>query len=157
MLPVLSRQDANRVFNTLAGGEQQRAHFARVLVQIACGHSAVGPGLLLLDEPTASLDLRHQLDIVAATRRCVDRGTTVIAILHDLNLAALLVERIVVLAGGRIAADGPPSQTITDDVLCCLFGVAGAVGHVPEPAAPLVLPHGARKYSEPFSSPLAGP
>jgi iron complex transport system ATP-binding protein len=146
----------DRILNTLSGGEQQRAHFARVLVQVACGHTAVGPGLLLLDEPTASLDLRHQLDIVTATRRCVDQGTTVIAILHDLNLAALLANRIVVLADGRIAADGPPSRTITDEVLRSVFGVACAVDRIPESAAPFVLPHGARKHSGPFPPPRAG-
>ena len=56
--------------------------------------------MLLLDEPTASLDLRHQLDLIEATRRCAARGTTVIAILHDLNLAALFADRVVVLHRG---------------------------------------------------------
>ena len=86
-----------RIITTLSGGEQQRAHFARVLVQLACGEAVHGPGVLMLDEPTASLDLRHQLDLLAATRRCAARGVTVIAILHDLNLAALFADRVVVL------------------------------------------------------------
>jgi iron complex transport system ATP-binding protein len=135
----------DRVIGTLSGGEQQRAHFARVLVQLACGEDAHGPGILLLDEPTASLDLRHQLDIVAAARRRSGRGTTVIAIVHDLNLAVLLADRIVVLGSGRLAADGPPQATIVEPVLRQVFGVAAAVGRLPEPAAPFVLPHGARK------------
>ncbi len=138
----------DRVIGTLSGGEQQRAHFARVLVQLACGEAARGPGLLLLDEPTSNLDLRHQLDMVAATRRCLERGVTVVAILHDLNLAALLAQRIVVLGGGRIAADGPPRETITETVLRQVFGVASAVGRVPEGSAPFVLPHGAEKSGE---------
>jgi len=75
-----------RVITTLSGGEQQRAHFARVLVQLACGDAAHGPGLLLLDEPTANLDLRHQLDVMAAASARAARGVTVVAILHDLNL-----------------------------------------------------------------------
>ena len=58
----------DRIITTLSGGEQQRAHFARVLVQLACGEAAHGPGLLLLDEPTASLDLRHQLDMLDGGR-----------------------------------------------------------------------------------------
>ena len=61
-----------RIITTLSGGEQQRAHFARVLVQLACGEAVHGPGVLMLDEPTASLDLRHQLDLLdrdAALRR----------------------------------------------------------------------------------------
>jgi iron complex transport system ATP-binding protein len=134
-----------RVIGTLSGGEQQRVHFARVLVQMACGEQAHGPGIMLLDEPTASLDLRHQLDLIAATRRRAERGVTVIAILHDLNLAALFAHRIVVLSGGQVAADGPPDRTITDALLQETFGVADAVGHVPEPKTPFVLPHRARK------------
>src|SRR5262249_9637691 len=65
-----------RVITTLSGGEQQRAHFARVLVQLACGEAVNGPGLLLLDEPTAALDLRHQLDVIAAARTRAAAGTT---------------------------------------------------------------------------------
>ena len=76
-----------RMITTLSGGEQQRAHFARVLVQLAIGEDAHGPGLLLLDEPTASLDLKHQLDMLEAVGRCARRGVAVVAILHDLNLA----------------------------------------------------------------------
>ena len=91
-----------------------------MLVQLACGEAVHGPGVLLLDEPTASLDLRHQLDLIAAAKRCAARGVTVIAILHDLNLAALFANRIVVLDGGRIAADGPPGETITDAMLRCV-------------------------------------
>jgi heme transport system ATP-binding protein len=69
----------DRIITTLSGGEQQRAHFARVLVQLACGEAAHGPGLLLLDEPTASLDLRHQLDMLEAVGRCARRGIAVVA------------------------------------------------------------------------------
>jgi iron complex transport system ATP-binding protein len=137
-----------RVITTLSGGEQQRAHLARVLVQLACGEAANGPGLLLLDEPTAALDLRHQLDVIAATRARAAHGTTVIAILHDLNLAVLLARRIVVLDHGRIDADGPPDATITDAVLERVFGVAQAVGSVPASGMPFILPHAARKAVE---------
>ncbi len=134
----------DRVITTLSGGEQQRAHFARVLVQLDCGEAAHGPGVLLLDEPTASLDLRHQLDVVAATRARAARGVTVVAILHDLNLAALLARRIVVLDSGRVDSDGPPAETITDAMLNRVFGVAEAVDCVPG-GVPFILPHAARK------------
>jgi iron complex transport system ATP-binding protein len=130
-----------RIITTLSGGEQQRAHFARVLVQLACGEAVHGPGVLLLDEPTASLDMRHQLDLLAATRRCAARGVTVIAILHDLNLAALFADRIVVLSGGRVAGDGSPSDIITDDILERVFHVGAAVGRLPTGGIPFVLPH----------------
>lgn len=134
-----------RVMTTLSGGEQQRAHFARVLVQLACGEETHGPGVLLLDEPTANLDLRHQLDVIAAAKTRADRGTTVIAILHDFNLAALLARRIVVLDGGRIDSDGTPDQVITDALLERVMGVADAVGRVPPEGTPFVLPQAARK------------
>jgi iron complex transport system ATP-binding protein len=135
----------DRIIGTLSGGEQQRVHLARVLVQLACCEAQCGPGVLMLDEPTANLDLRHQLDIVATTRRCAARGVAVIAILHDLNLAAIAADRLVVLDRGRVAADGPPRDTITEAMLDRVFGVTGAVCDAPPAGMPLVLPHVARK------------
>jgi iron complex transport system ATP-binding protein len=131
-----------RAITTLSGGEQQRAHFARVLVQLACGEAAHGPGLLLLDEPTASLDLKHQLDMLEAVGRCARRGVAVVAILHDLNLATLCADRIVVLDQGRVAADGAPAETVTDDLLARVFRCATAVSRTPPAGVPFVLPHG---------------
>lgn len=132
---------AGRTITTLSGGEQQRAHLARVLVQLACGEAVNGPGVLLLDEPTASLDLAHQLDVIAALRRRAARGTTVIAVLHDLNIATLFATRIAVLHGGRLAGDGPPATTVTEAMLARVFGVDAAVGCTPPPGVPFVLPH----------------
>lgn len=138
----------DRIINTLSGGEQLRMHFARVLVQLGCGETVHGPGLLLLDEPTASLDLRHQLDLIAAIGRRAEQGTTIITVVHDLNLAVLLARRVIVLGRGRIAADGPPQQSITDDVLQRVFGVACAVDRLPQPGLPFVLPHGAQRTAD---------
>ena len=132
----------DRIISTLSGGEQQRVHLARVLVQLACGESEHGPGVLLLDEPTASLDLCHQLDLLGIVRRCNSRGTTVVTIMHDLNLAALFAKRIVALHQGRVARDGTPQTTITDDMLADVFGIAGAVSRSPA-GLPVVLPHAA--------------
>ncbi len=134
-----------RIIGTLSGGEQQRVHFARVMVQLACGEQENGPGILLLDEPTASLDLRHQLDLVAVAKQCAARGTTTIAIVHDLNLAVLMAKRIIVLSHGRLAADGTPADTINDEILSRVFGVSSAVGRVPDYSVPFVLPHRAEK------------
>jgi iron complex transport system ATP-binding protein len=67
-----------RIVTTLSGGEQQRVHFARVLVQVAAGEAEHGPGVLLLDEPTTSLDLRHQIDLLMYARRCAARGTAAV-------------------------------------------------------------------------------
>jgi iron complex transport system ATP-binding protein len=138
----------DRIIGTLSGGEQQRAHLARVLVQLQCGEAVYGPGVLLLDEPTAALDLCHQLDLMRIIQRCNARGTTVVTIMHDLNLAALFAKRIVVLDKGRLAGDGSPAETISDSVLERVFGVTGAVNAVPKPGLPFVLPHGARVAGE---------
>jgi iron complex transport system ATP-binding protein len=132
---------SNRIIGTLSGGEQQRAHFARVLVQLARGEAAHGPGLLLLDEPTASLDLKHQLDMLEAIGRCARRGVAVVAILHDLNLAAMSADRIVVLDQGRVAAAGTPAETVTDELLARVFKCAVTVSRAPPPGVPFVLPH----------------
>jgi iron complex transport system ATP-binding protein len=133
-----------RIIGTLSGGEQQRTHLARVLVQLACGEVEHGPGILMLDEPTASLDLCHQLDLLAIIKRRHDQGTTVITVMHDLNLAVLFARRVVALAHGAIARDGASNETISDDMLREVFGVAGAVNRVPQ-GAPFVLPHQASK------------
>ncbi|MBR1133392.1 heme ABC transporter ATP-binding protein [Bradyrhizobium iriomotense] len=127
-----------RQLPTLSGGEQQRAHFARVLVQLACGEAELGPGLLLLDEPTSSLDLRHQIDLVEAARRRAGSGTAVIAILHDLNLAIRFADRLVVLSGGRLVADGPRTEVVTRERIRDIFEI-DAVVHQAD-GVPYVLP-----------------
>jgi len=131
----------HRIMTTLSGGEQQRAHFARILVQLACGEAEHGPGIMLLDEPTASLDLRHQLDLLRLARVKAAKGTAVIAVLHDLNLATLFASRVVMLDHGRIAVDGTAAETITDEWLERVFKVSTAVGRVPASGVPFVLPH----------------
>lgn len=133
----------DRVIGTLSGGEQQRAHLARVLVQLRGGEAEYGPGILLLDEPTAALDLCHQLDLLNIIQRYNARGTTIVTIMHDLNLAALFARRIVVLDKGALAGDGAPIDTITNVLLERVFGITGAVNAVPEAGRPFVLPHGA--------------
>jgi iron complex transport system ATP-binding protein len=131
---------ADRAITTLSGGEQQRVHFARVLVQLAYGRQRDGAGILLLDEPTASLDLRHQLDIVEAVKRRTRDGILAITVLHDLNLAMLLADRVVVLDRGVVDCVGFPSETITDRMLERVFGIRTAVGRAPAPGTPFVLP-----------------
>jgi iron complex transport system ATP-binding protein len=131
---------AHRAITTLSGGEQQRTHFARVLVQLAEGQQRGGCGILLLDEPTASLDLRHQLGMVEAVTRRVKQGALVIAVFHDLNLASLFAQRIVVLNRGTIDCDGAPEQTITGPMLERVFSVETAMNDTPATARPFVLP-----------------
>ncbi len=136
-----------RQMPTLSGGEQQRAHFARVLVQLACGEAEHGPGLLLLDEPTSSLDLRHQIDLVEAARRRAAAGTAVIAILHDLNLAIRFADRLVVLNGGRLVADGPRTEIVTRKTIRDIFEIDTVVHQVD--GVPYVLPQSMRTVVSP--------
>jgi iron complex transport system ATP-binding protein len=135
---------SHRQMPTLSGGEQQRAHFARVLVQLACGEARHGPGVLLLDEPTSSLDLRHQIDLVETARGRARNGTAVIAILHDLNLAMRFADRIVLLHHGRLAADGSPAETITAERIREIFDVDAAVERT-ERGVPFLLPQTMRQ------------
>lgn len=127
-----------RELPTLSGGEQQRAHFARVLVQLACGEQEHGPGVLLLDEPTSSLDLRHQIGLLEIARRRAREGFAVIAVLHDLNLAVRFADRLIVLSGGHLHADGRTADTITSDLIRDVFKVETAIGS--DDGLPFVLP-----------------
>jgi iron complex transport system ATP-binding protein len=132
-----------RELPTLSGGEQQRAHFARVLLQLAVGEAKHGPGVLLLDEPTSSLDLRYQINLVETGKRRAQAGTAVIAILHDLNLAARFADRVVVLHRGHLVASGTPGETITSAMLRNVFEVDTDVGLIAGPL-PHVLPQAMR-------------
>jgi iron complex transport system ATP-binding protein len=129
----------HRKLPTLSGGEQQRAHFARVLVQLACGEAIHGPGLLLLDEPTSSLDLRHQIDLVETARQRARNGTAVIAILHDLNLAMRFADRIVLLHRGSLAIDGGPRDTMTAEIIRRIFEVDATIQYT-DNGTPFLLP-----------------
>ena len=129
----------HRELPTLSGGEQQRAHFARVLVQLACGEAMHGPGVLLLDEPTSSLDLRHQIALVDIARRRAGKGTAVVAVLHDLNLAVRFADRIIVLQNGRIAADGAPGAILSSELVRRVFEIDVAVERLND-GRPYVLP-----------------
>jgi heme transport system ATP-binding protein len=129
----------HRQLPTLSGGEQQRAHFARVLVQLARGEALHGPGLLLLDEPTSSLDMRHQIDLVETARQRARNGTAVIAVLHDLNLAMRFADRIVLLHRGRLAIDGGRTDAITAEIIRRIFEVDVTVEYT-DHGVPFLLP-----------------
>ncbi len=119
---------------SLSGGERQRALLARAMVQEA--------PLLLLDEPTSHLDIGHQLDLLDRVRRMSrERGVTIVAALHDLNLAARYADRIVALSRGRIVADGPPEQVISEELLIRVWGVVADLKRDPRTGTPYLLPH----------------
>ena len=130
-----------RDVRTLSGGERQRVHFARALAQLAAGRLDGGGRALFLDEPVASLDLAHQIGLMQAARRIADEGVAVLAILHDLNLAAAFADEIVALHAGRLAARGRPEAVITEAMVERVFGVVPRPpGDRPAARVPVVVP-----------------
>jgi iron complex transport system ATP-binding protein len=123
---------AERHYPSLSGGEQARVSLARVLAQEA--------PLLLLDEPTSALDPRHQQMVMDLARDVAASGGAVVAILHDLNLAASAADRIVLLHEGRVVADGAPWATLTETLLSDVFACPIAVTAHPLRDCPLILP-----------------
>ncbi|GAB2910967.1 ABC transporter ATP-binding protein [Nonomuraea fastidiosa] len=103
---------AGRIFATLSGGEKQRVLLARALAQQT--------RLLLLDEPTSHLDIRHQLELLHLVR---ELGVATLAVLHDLNQAAAFCDRLYVMSAGRIVAGGPPDQVLTPELISEVYGV----------------------------------
>jgi heme transport system ATP-binding protein len=143
---------AGRFYATLSGGERQRVHIARALCQLAAGaHRRSETRCFLLDEPTASLDLGHQGLVLDAMRRQAGEGHVVLAILHDLNLAAAIADHLVLLAAGRVARAGAPKEVLRDDVLSAAYGCRVATNRVPGNGRPFVLPPAAL-----FDGPEAG-
>ncbi len=110
-----------RLYQTLSGGERQRAHFARVLAQVWEPEVDGAPRYLMLDEPTASLDLKHQIDILDIARDYARAGGGVIAVLHDIDLAQVFADRIVVMKEGRVAAAGPAASVVTEALLKSVY------------------------------------
>jgi iron complex transport system ATP-binding protein len=128
----------NRIYTTLSGGERQRVHLARVLAQV---WEAPHDGLryLLLDEPTASLDLAHQHAALGAAWRFTRAGAGVFVVVHDLNLAARYADRIAVLAQGRLVACGAPERVLDPKLIGEAFGSDVLVMTHPEDGLPLVI------------------
>lgn len=118
-----------RDVRTLSGGERQRVLFARALAQLDAGATVEPARALLLDEPVSSLDLPHQMALMEAARAVAARGVAVLAILHDLNLAASFADTVVAMQAGRIVGRGRPEEVFDDAMLAGVFGLA------PRPAA----------------------
>ncbi|MFV2173023.1 heme ABC transporter ATP-binding protein [Actinomadura sp. LOL_016] len=123
---------ADRPFTSLSGGEQARAALARVLAQRTAA--------VLLDEPTAALDIGHQEHVLTLLRAEAARGAAVLAVVHDLGLAAAHADRVAVLSRGRVAACGPPGRVLTAGLLSDVYRHPIEVLPHPRTSRPLILP-----------------
>ena len=123
-------QFADRPLAELSGGEKQRVILAQALAQEA--------PVLLLDEPTTHLDLRHVVEAMATVRTLARDGRAVLAVLHDLNLASATCDRLVVLDEGRVVADGTAEEVLTPDLLREVYGVEADVHPHPVTGRPTV-------------------
>jgi iron complex transport system ATP-binding protein len=124
----------HRRLDSLSGGERQRAWIALALAQAT--------PILLLDEPTTFLDVGHQLEVLSLIRQLNHiQGKTIVLVLHDLNQAARYAERIVAVQAGRIVADGPPGEVLTEGLLADVFQVQAYIIKHPHDGLPVCLPY----------------
>jgi iron complex transport system ATP-binding protein len=122
----------DRPFDQLSGGERARVLLARAL--------AVEAPLLLADEPLAALDPAHQIEVMALLRAEAARGVTVIAVLHDLTIAARWCDRLLLIDQGALVADGAPRDVLTADRMASVYGVSAFIGEAN--GQPLIVPLG---------------
>ncbi len=131
---------ADRVVDELSGGQRQRVWIAMALAQ--------GTDLLLLDEPTTYLDVAHQIEMLdLLTDLNGGRGTTVVMVLHDLNLSARYADHLVAMKSGEIVAEGAPAEVVTEETVRAVFGLGNRVITDPVSHTPLVVPVG-RHHSQ---------
>ncbi len=125
-------QFSKRTFNELSGGERQKSILAMALAQ--------EPKLILLDEPTAHLDINHQVEILELVKGLNrEQGVTVLGAMHDLNLAALYFDRLVLLKEGAIFAQGPPATVLTEKTIYDVFGAAVHIEQHPSAEVPHIV------------------
>ncbi|MBQ4812318.1 heme ABC transporter ATP-binding protein [Pseudoalteromonas luteoviolacea] len=136
---------ADRDVTVLSGGEFQRVQFARCIAQLDAHKKQTTGKLMLLDEPTSALDLHHQHATLSKAQAFADQGNTVIAVLHDLNLASLYADRVLLLHHGNIYHDGKPKDVLQPDVLQPIYRAGMQINLHPSFQIPMI-----------FSEPLTG-
>ncbi|MFS4583530.1 heme ABC transporter ATP-binding protein [Phaeobacter sp. C3_T13_0] len=131
---------ANRFYQDLSGGEQQRVQLARVMTQV--WHPIVDgrPRWLILDEPVASLDIGHQFTVMDLARRYAKGGGGVVAVMHDLNLKSMFADQITLIHNGRIAANGRPQEVLTNATLRDVYECPVPINTTPAADIPFLLP-----------------
>ena len=121
----------HRKFNSLSGGEQRRVHFARTLLQLWRPSQSNDPRYLLLDEPTANLDLSSEMLLMNILKARATSNVGILVILHDLNLASHFADKIAIMKDGEIKAFGMPEEIMTDDFLTSIYEVPIKVKYDP--------------------------
>ncbi|MEL6181144.1 MAG: heme ABC transporter ATP-binding protein [Myxococcota bacterium] len=130
---------AHQSYTTLSGGERQRVHLARTLVQLEAPERVAGR-FWMLDEPTASLDPAAALEVLALVRRLTGEGAGALVVLHDLNLASLFADRLVVLSQGTIVALGTPEKVLSVELMRDVYGLNAHVVSHPDAGRPMIVP-----------------
>ena len=137
---------ADRAVDELSGGQRQRVWIAMALAQET--------DILLLDEPTTFLDVSHQIEVLDLLADLnASRGTTIVMVLHDINLAARYADHLFALKGGRLVASGPPAGVVTSELVRQVFDLDSLVIADPVSGTPLVLPRGRHRVLPPATTP----
>lgn len=132
---------ADRLFTNLSGGERQRVSIARALCQLAASPARSDQtSVLLLDEPTSSLDLAHQSGVLTLMRQEAQSGRAVVIVLHDLNLTAAFADKVLLMSSGRSVAFGSPTDVLTDKCLSEAYGCTVRTNTTPTDGRIFVLP-----------------
>lgn len=130
-----------KYYQELSGGEQQRVQLARVLAQVWEPVLNNEPRWLFLDEPVASLDIGHQLMVMGLAKKYAQAGGGVIAVMHDLNLTAMFANRVALIDGGKIMAQGSPAEVMSEENLSAAYGCSLRINTTPKNGEVFLLPH----------------
>lgn len=130
---------SKRLYPQLSGGEKQRTHIARAIAQISTLSDEGGGKYLLLDEPTSSLDMGHQQQLMGLVRELAATGVTIVMVMHDVNLASRYADSLLALKNGRLLCSGAAEEVVNERIMRDLYGVDVRVSTHPDTGKPVVL------------------